>query len=205
MKTVNLLQDWLKKSKKDHQLVAPDKTISEHIIKQLNLPKEEMLSTILNKVGVLYVDNNWIRLYGSGNKETNTPSILDKNKDNPYSRLLIVADDIVGGLFAINMGYSETNVGNIFYFAPDTMEWEDLDLDYTNFVYWLLLGDTTTFYLDVRWNNWQQTISTLTINEAISIYPPLFTDGEDLNNRSKQIVPSVELCGVYYVYHKQLR
>lgn len=205
MNSEEYLLECLLKTTKTHQVIKSNEITSNQIVQQLELPHNYLLTSVIKNLGLLYLDNNWIRLYGSGNKETNTPSILDKNKDNPYSRLLIVADDIVGGLFALNMGYSETNVGNIFYFAPDTMEWEDLDLDYTNFVYWLLLGDTTTFYLDVRWNNWQQTISTLTINEAISIYPPLFTDGEDLNNRSKQIVPSVELCGVYYVYHKQLR
>lgn len=37
---------------------------------------------------------------------------------------LLVADDILGGFFAINGDAFDRKAGNIFYYAPDSGEWE---------------------------------------------------------------------------------
>lgn len=53
------------------------------------------------------------------------------------SRMLIVATDVVGGTFAINAGKFSDVVGHVWYFAPDTSDWEDLGLKYPEFLAWL--------------------------------------------------------------------
>ncbi len=60
----------------------------------------------------------------------------------PY---LIVADDVVGEVFAINGGGLGENAGVIYYLAPDTLAWEDTELSYSEFVYWLFCGDVAKF------------------------------------------------------------
>ena len=44
---------------------------------------------------------------------------------------LLVTDDILGGFFAINGGAFDGKAGNIFYYAPDSSEWEDIQLGYS--------------------------------------------------------------------------
>lgn len=47
---------------------------------------------------------------------------------------LLVADDILGGFFAINGGAFGGKACNVFYYAPDSGEWEDTQLSYPRFL-----------------------------------------------------------------------
>ena len=40
---------------------------------------------------------------------------------------LLVADDVLGGFFAINGGAFAGEAGNVFYYAPGSGEWEDCE------------------------------------------------------------------------------
>jgi hypothetical protein len=42
------------------------------------------------------------------------------------------------------------------YFAPDTLEWEDMGIGYSQFVEWTLDSEAhSKFYLDYQWPDWQ--------------------------------------------------
>lgn len=43
---------------------------------------------------------------------------------------LLVADDVLGGFFAINGGAFAGEAGNVFYYAPGSGEWEDCEMGY---------------------------------------------------------------------------
>ena len=47
---------------------------------------------------------------------------------------LLVADDVLGGFFAINGGAFRGKAGNVFYCALDIGEWEDTQLGYSRFL-----------------------------------------------------------------------
>ncbi|WP_179865675.1 DUF2625 family protein [Bacillus sp. AFS017336] len=109
---------------------------------------------------------------------------------------LLVADDAVGGFFALNGGAFDGETGNIFYLAPDTLEWEDLGMGYAEFINWSLSGNIMGFYESFRWNNWKEEVSLISGDKGILIYPYLWAEGEELNNRSKSGVPIIELWGL---------
>ncbi len=44
---------------------------------------------------------------------------------------ILIAEDILGGLFGLKDDF-------VYYFAPDTNEWECLEIYYTQFVNWLI-------------------------------------------------------------------
>ena len=109
---------------------------------------------------------------------------------------LLVADDVLGGFFAINGGSLGPEQGAVFYFAPDTVEWECLDFGYSQFLIWCLQGDITGFYESLRWPGWEQEISTLGGDQAISIFPFLSAKGPPIAERHHGVVPIAELFTV---------
>ena len=69
---------------------------------------------------------------------------------------LLVADDILGGFFAINGGAFDGKSGNVFYCALDSGELEDMQLGYSQFLYWVLCGDLSKFYELYRQDGWRR-------------------------------------------------
>ena len=67
--------------------------------------------------------------------------IADFNKRIGYDfgKMIIIAIDLVGGLFALNIGGFEDDIGMVWYFAPDTLSWESLGFNYSEFIAWLSL------------------------------------------------------------------
>jgi hypothetical protein len=62
-------------------------------------------------------------------------------------RALLIADDVLGGLFALNGGgFGSENIGEVFHLAADAIVWTALGVGHSDFVSWCLLGDLKTFY-----------------------------------------------------------
>jgi hypothetical protein len=91
----------------------------------------------------------------------------------PY---LLVADDVLGGLFAINAGGLGDDINSMYYFAPDTLEWEEMELTYDRLLWFCFNGDLDDFYADFRWNGWQTAVKDISSDEAFYLYPPLYSN-----------------------------
>jgi len=113
---------------------------------------------------------------------------------------LLIGDDVVGGFFAINGGALGLTPGNVFYFAPDSLEWEDLGRGYSEFIQWCFSGDLGSFYEGTRWPGWEKEAATLPGDRAYSIYPPLWAQGPPVGERSRRDVPLAELYDMYVAY-----
>lgn len=85
--------------------------------------KSAMGSIILHTSGINI--DNWIRILGQeskGKKGILSYNLIDEEgAAKKTEKMLIVATDIVGGIFAINAGLFQEGVGDIWYFAPDTL------------------------------------------------------------------------------------
>lgn len=148
-----------------------------------------LLGLIIENTGGIVIDN-WIRLYGQGEININF-----RNDLFPYDNL-VIGEDIIGGLFV----YLEN--GNIGYFAPDCLEVEDMEISFSQFLYWCLHGDTDTFYMYYRWDNWQKDVSNLKCDEGIAFYPFLWMEAQD---RNRKIVPINEIIGLEFDFIKQMK
>jgi hypothetical protein len=100
-----------------------------------------------------------------------------------------------GGFFALNGGAFPGPKTEVFYSAPDTLRWEPLTgMGYTEFLCWSFNSDLAKFYESFRWPGWQAEISSLTADEALSIYPPLFTkEGKDIAKCLRRRCPVSEI------------
>jgi hypothetical protein len=169
------------------------------------------LGAVIYETGGILIDHGWLRILGSGCFKMDrglmewnvAKTILADRKTMGY---LLVADDILGGFFAINGGgLSKEEIGKIFYFAPTTLKWESTQLGYADFLDFCFSGNLELYYKDMRWINWQKQVMLLKGTEAISFYPFLFTkEGKDNNKNIKKVVSINELWTFEMDAKKQL-
>ncbi|MBE6047044.1 MAG: DUF2625 family protein [Clostridium sp.] len=160
---------------------------------------------ILNTSGI--VIDNWIRILGHGSNSNrgilSYNSIVENGIATQVDKMLIVADDVVGGLFALNAGKFSEGIGEVWYFAPDTLEWESLEMQYSEFIAWIAQGNIDEFYSTMRWTTWKEECKNIKFNEAILIYPFLWSNEIQLENADKKIVPAEELLKINQEYSKK--
>ncbi|AJA46868.1 hypothetical protein CPAST_c07680 [Clostridium pasteurianum DSM 525 = ATCC 6013] len=200
--TWNILQEWKRESTNKVEFLPANKNNAEKVLYDLQVTAKSILGAISYYTGGILVANGWVRILGSGADNFNRDiSIWNKLK---LDGALLVADDVIGGFFAINGGYFEGEVGNIFYLAPDTLEWEDLELKFSDFVYWTFTGDISKFYEIFRWAEWEKETSKVTGDMGILNYPFLWAESEEIEKRSRKVVPIEELWGITNENKKRL-
>lgn len=167
------------------------------------------MGAVVYETGGLLIDGGWLRVLGSGHPRL--PRTLPGwNKGRSWSEeqssppLLVVADDVVGGSFAINGGALDGPPGQVHYFAPDRLEWESLDRGYSDFLQWTLRADLEEFYEGQRWPEWPADVSALPGDHAFSIYPFLWAKGPPIGERSRKVVPMADLFELQFDIQRQL-
>lgn len=86
-------------------------------------------------------------------------------------------------------GIDENNM--IFYFAPDTLEWEDLELIYPKLIQNFTEGGEgiEDFFKSFRWEGWRENTKDIKHNEGISYHPFLWTKEAFTEGFTHKIVP----------------
>jgi hypothetical protein len=168
----------------------------------LQVTAASALGALALNCGGLLVDAGWLRILGGGAE--GLPSIAVANGLQDPSTIqappghLIVAFDVLGGRFAVDGGGLGVNSGNVCYWAPDSLAWEDTGLGHGDFVHAFINGAATGFYADLRWSGWTEDVAALALDQGLSLWPPPFTvEGKDLASVSRRPVPFVELLGFY--------
>lgn len=183
--------DDINSSAKAVKILPSDDSV-QRVRERYQLNPESLLGMFIENTGGVIIDN-WIRLCGSGEID-----IISRNDWFPFDDL-VIGEDILGGLFI----YLKN--GNIGYFAPDCLELEDMEIHFNQFLYWCLHGDTDTFYIDYRWENWQKDISNIGCDEGVAFYPFLWTQAESFESRERKIVPINEIIGLEFDFLKQMQ
>jgi len=192
-----LLQTLVREAKNQVEVLPPDGEHRGEALLGMQVTLRSMLGAITYETGGLLVDHGWVRVPGSGNPRL-TRSIARWNQGRSFRAsgevpsFVLVADDVLGGFFAINGGAFDATPGHVCYLPPDTLEWEFLDRGHSDFIYWLLNGDLERFYADYRWSGWQADVRALSGDMGYSFYPPLLAAAEP-ESPSRRPVPIEEL------------
>lgn len=151
------------------------------------------MGAVVYETGGIVVDNGWLRILGSGSPALNR-DLMGWNK-NKQQGILLVADDALGGFFALNGGaFGQETLGKIYYLSPDNLEWEPLDKSYSDFLIFCFAGDLEKFYNGMRWKGWQQEVAKIDGSQGIICYPFLFSEeGKNVNKTERKAVPIQEL------------
>jgi len=162
------------------------------------------MGAVVYETGGILVDGGWLRILGSGCPAMDR-DLMGWNKDKQQG-FLLVADDVMGGFYALNGGaFGAESVGKIFYFAPDNLRWEATNRTYSEFLIFCFTGNLASYYENLRWKNWEQEVQNLTGNQGIACYPFLFTkEGKNVAKNKRAMVPIKELWSFGQDMQRQL-
>lgn len=207
-----LVQTWIAAAgDHDIEVLSANRAQSEATLLSLQITSHSAMGAIALETGGLLIDHRWLRILGFGNPAmTGTlltwNGLAGSNEIAPLKDAFVVAHDAVGGFFAINSGaWSEGRPGDIFYLAPDSLEWENLHLSYSEFLHWACVGNLAQFYETVRWPTWGVDTAELDGDRGWLIWPPMIAKDPPLADRTRRPVPQKELWGFAMDTIRQIR
>ena len=195
----NLVQEWLQNATNPYEVLPRDIKRAEKELLNAQVTTRSPMGAIIYQTGGILIDSGWIRILGSGSERLNR-GMFEWNKGKTFEHygeppvFLLVADDVLGGLFAINGGaFGQEGLGKIFYLAPDTLSWEPMNCGYSEFFNWTLQGNVHQFYEPFYWKGWREEVTKLRGNQAFSFFPFLWTkEGKQIETLSRKVVPMEE-------------
>ena len=195
----DLVQEWMQEATNLYEVLPRDAKRAEAELLNAQVTTRSPMGAILYETGGILINKGWIRILGSGCERLDR-GMFQWNKGKTFENYgeppayLLVADDILGGLFAINGGaFGQEGLGQMYYLAPDTLSWEPMNCGYSEFVSWTLGGDIHMFYEPFYWDGWQEEVSKLNGNQVFSFFPFLWTkEGQQIEAVSRKVVPIEE-------------
>jgi len=183
------------------ELLSCSKEAGQHALLDAQVTSRSPMGAICYETGGLLIDSGFLRVFGAGSPRMSQSLMgfntahVSKSQPPPF---LVVAYDVIGGFFALNGGgLNPLPLGKIAYHAPDSLAWESLELNYSEFLQWTMSGALSQFYEGNRWSTWKVDVSALSGNQGFSFYPYLFAEGPPLDQRSRKPVPIEELWGLH--------
>ena len=193
-----LIRKWVDSAKNKVEVLEADPVRAKEALYQSQTSTYSTLGSVIYSTGGILVDQGWIRILGSGHTRLNR-SVANWNKGKTIqdygdkAGYLLIADDAVGGFFAINYGGLGKDLKNVYYLAPNSLNWESLGAGYGEFILFCFDSDLNKFYEGLRWKSWDKFISKLDGNQVYSFYPYLWSaEGKDINKVSKKLIPVEE-------------
>ena len=163
-----------------------------------SIERPQELKFILEHFSYVTV-NGYLKILG--NDSENGFSYCNELFSKCYnSNYCLIAYDILGGLFAINI----EKLNSIEYFAPDTLEWEDLEIDYKEFLYWITTNQLDTFYQELIVLDLLTLDLSLEKNEVVLTYPFIWSMEYTPSGAVRKIVPFKELLEMNADFYRQL-
>lgn len=187
-----LVEAWVASATNRVEILPAANTSGDSLV-AMQVTTRSPLGAVVYHTGGLLIDEGWLRILGSGHPRLSR-SLPSWNAACRTGELripppwVLIADDVLGGLFALNGGrFAPPEVHTVWYFAPDTLEWEDTGKGYADFLRWCLLGDLQRFYTSFRWSNWQAEVRDLSGDSAFRFVPPLSVAGGPIDRRVRTV------------------
>jgi hypothetical protein len=170
-------------------LVLPPSADCGEVLARTQITTRSPMGAIVYHTGGIVVDS-WLRILGSGSPQIrrNLPNWNERRSNGFY----LIADDVVGGFFAIDGGGLGFGNRQVAYWAPDSLEWLNLEFGYTDFLNWAMTSNMDAFYADLRWHNWKEDIASVSGDRCLAFYPFLWTKEGSISTSRRAEVPIQE-------------
>ncbi|WP_179218819.1 DUF2625 family protein [Saccharibacillus sp. O23] len=195
------LLEAAQRAENEVRILGADRRRAEETLVGLQTSDRTTLGAVALNSGGLWIDRGWLKVLGCGHDSIAGdlrswnglgPDPLDLEFEP--EGYVIAAYDVAGGFFAINNGAFNDRTPNVYYFAPDTLEWEDTEKGYTDFLAWAMDGDLEQYYATFRWKGWQDDIRALQGGQGMSIVPfPWSKESRDANKAVRTPIAMTEL------------
>jgi len=205
----DLVKEWFKNAKNHYEILPRDDKRAEKELIKAQVTTRSPMGAVIYETGGILIDHGWIRVLGSGHPKLNR-GLIEWNKgksfkDDELPQYLLVADDVIGGYFAINAGAFGCDMGHIYYLAQDSLEWENMECGYSDFLSWVFNGDIQLFYKTFKWNTWKEDVTQINGNQVFSFFPFLWTKCDNIEERSRKPVPIEESFALVMELQQQLQ
>lgn len=97
-----LVQGWIASAKNKVQVLPKMAARADSALLAAQVTTRSPMGAVIYETGGILVGNGWLRILGSGSPALNR-DLMGWNK-NKQKGLLLVADDALGGFFALNGG-----------------------------------------------------------------------------------------------------
>lgn len=177
-------------------IVKPvDDGLARQTLLDFQIPAGSMLGSIILNTGGIELLNGKFRLLGTPEERTGRRNLIAWNSQlgaSPVDGYLMVADDIFGNFYAINMGKIDSDpqlLGAVFALCPVYSDWALVADKYSEFVEDILQG----FWEELLESTGLSNIRVSDDNRAnynlsTSYYPPLFTQEGGLDKSDVRLV-----------------
>ena len=201
---------WIDSAKNKVEILPVDTAKAKEALYKTQVTTRSPMGAIIYMTGGLLIDGGWIRILGSGNVKLNR-TLPDWNKGKAFKEFgevppfLLIADDAIGGFYILNGGGLGKDLGKVYYFSPDNLEYEPLHLTYTEFLVFCFTHDLNEFYLESRWAKWKEEVANLMGDKVYNFLPLLWTkEGKDINKNLRKIISIEEQYKLNIDFRKQL-
>lgn len=191
------------------EIMPVDTNQARLAIYETQISTESPLGTIVYMTGGLLFEDGWIRLLGSGSNRL-TRSISTWNKGKTITEIgerppyLLIADDALGGFFALNLGGLGNSAGKVFYLAPATLQWQNLEMTIPDFLHFCFDGDFEEFYKPYMSKSWHFEVTNLPADKCYNYSPPLWSkEGKKFAKSVRRFVPCEEQYNINMKLRKQ--
>ncbi|QHS56693.1 DUF2625 domain-containing protein [Mucilaginibacter sp. 14171R-50] len=206
-----ILKQLVKAAKNPVTILPANQEKADEALYQTQVTTRSLMGAVIYFTGGILIDNGWIRILGCGSDSKMNRSLPKWNKGKTFKEFgkkptyLLIGDDAIGGLFAINGGALGQELGKVYYLAPETLKWESLGQGYSEFLDFCLNGNLDLFYKGDKWEGWQKDVATLNGDNVFSFYPYLWSkEGKDISKSLRTIVPLQEQYDLTISTIKQL-
>ena len=173
-------------------LLPPADGVRTATLLNLQITTRSLLGTLAYETGGVSVADGLVRLLGSGAGRSllRTAETAGCPLDGRYPDIILVGDDVFGGLFALNGGrFGMDGQGQVFHLGADDTAWVSLGVGYTDFVAWCLTGDLNRMYGSLANIDAYGARPRPAFDEMYSFYPFLWT------REAKERKPDVRVVG----------
>lgn len=193
-----MIKSWIQDAKCPVELLPCAVEDGERALLAAQVTTRSPMGAICHETGGILVDGGWLRIIGAGCHRF-PRALMSWNEgrvpvsDDGRMLILLVADDAIGGFYAVNGGGIQgVDPGHVAYLAPDTLRWEGLGMNYSQFLCWSWSGQMEGYYGDQRWPNWRADVALLDGSQTFGIYPFLWAKGPPVGERQRRAVPIAE-------------
>jgi hypothetical protein len=190
----DVITQWSSNATNKIEILPKDNSRADSALFKSQLFASSPIGAIIYGCGGIFVEDGWIRILGSGCNQFDR-SLPDWNmekstvKFKDQSAYLLVGDDVIGGMYGMKKeGPDEITIGKIYYYGPNSLQWEATGLSYTGFLNFCFSGNLSNFYGDFRWQDWKEDLKKLNGNQVISFFPLLWTkEGKEIKSNRRII------------------